>query len=119
MIKLRILLLRNSLYYIILAIALIYFILTSLFIKNESIYKNQTNINCIITNILIKDYGIKMELTAKEKIIGYYYIDEKEIVDFTNKFSLGDKINIDFINIRITNNTVPNTFNYIIIKYIK
>ena len=54
MLKLRILLLRNVCYYIILAIAIIYFLITFFFIKYSSNYNNITFLEAKITDITIK-----------------------------------------------------------------
>lgn len=112
MLKLRTLLLHNSLYYFLICLALINLLLVNFFINKESSYKDITNLDCLITNIIIKDYGVKLELKNREKLLGYYYLKESKIEDFKNTYKLGDKINITFKDKRVTNNTILNTFNY-------
>ena len=111
MLKLRILLLCNWLYYIILGIAIVYFVIT-INIQKTSIYKAFNNEKFIITKIQTKDYGIRLELKGKEKVLGYLYIEEKEINIFKKTYSLGDQILINGEIKEITNNTLENTFNY-------
>ena len=111
MIKLRTILLYDFLYYIILGIALIYFLIVNNFVIHKSYYEDKKIDNCIITNIVKKDYGIKLELFNRERILAYYYIDSKEIANFINNYSLGDKVSINYEKLVITNNTLDNTFN--------
>ena len=66
----------------------------------------------IITNIIIKDYGIRLDLKGKEKVIGYLYYDEDKIDEFVSSFELGDEVLVSGNISDINNNTVPDTFNY-------
>ena len=56
MLKLRILLLRNILYYVILGIALLYFVFVNYFVQYESKYNNVSSLEVIITNIVKGDF---------------------------------------------------------------
>ena len=112
MIKLRTILLCNYPYYIILGIALLYFLITNFFITYKSNYENITNIDVKIIDITIKDYGIKLILKNKEKMIGYFYLNSEEKEQFINKFSIGDIVNINTTELEINSNTIENTFNY-------
>lgn len=108
MLKLRIILLSNLLYYEIFLIAILYGIFVISFIPNKSIYSKITNFEGIITEIVISDKKINLKVKNKETIIANYYNDD---IDF-NKYKLGDKVLIECEELIITNNTVPNTFNY-------
>ena len=78
-----------------------------------SVYDSFDNEEFIISNIVLKDYGFKLELKGKEKVLGFLYLDEKKEIDsFLKKYSLGDKVLISGEISDITNNTIPNTFNY-------
>ena len=46
----------------------------------EKLYKEVKNEKFLITNIAKKDYGFKIDLKGKEKVIGYYYLD-KDVID--------------------------------------
>ena len=112
MLKLRILLLRNILYYVILGIALLYFVFVNYFVKYESKYNNVNYLEVVITNIVKKDYGFKLDLKNDEKFIGYYYLEEKDMDTFYDEYSIGDKVYIEVKDKVINNNTLENTFNY-------
>ena len=112
MIKLRTLLLHNYPFYIIMMIALLYFFIYSSFDFKSNITDLQ-NCTCRITNIIIKDYGFKIDCKLKhEKTILYYYAKSKEIDDLYNNYRIGDYITVSLLDVKITNNTLPNTFNY-------
>lgn len=74
MIKLRAILLCNYSYYIILFIALFYFLITNLFITYKSNYEEIENIDAKIIDITIKDYGIKLILKTCKKNLSVIYI---------------------------------------------
>ena len=112
MIKLRTILLCNYPYYIILFIALLYFLITNFFIVYKSNYDEISSINAKIIDITIKDYGIKLTLKNKEKLIGYLYLEKEQKEEFLNNYSYGDIVYIKTEKLEINNNTVENTFNY-------
>ena len=112
MIKLRTILLCNYPYYIILFIALLYFLITNFFIVYKSNYDEISSINAKIIDITIKDYGIKLTLKNKEKLIGYLYLEKEQNEEFLNNYSYGDIVYIKTEELEINNNTVENTFNY-------
>ena len=112
MIKLRTILLCNYPYYIILFIALLYFLITNFFIVYKSNYDEISSINAKIIDITIKDYGIKLTLKNKEKLIGYLYLEKEQKEEFLNNYSYGDIVYIKTEELEINNNTVENTFNY-------
>ncbi len=103
--RLKIILQHNIFYYVVLLIAFVFYFVSNN-IEHVSIYKNFNNKSFIITNIIKKDYGIKLELKGKEKVIGYLYNTK------TKNYSIGDKVSVTGEIQNITNNTVPNTFNY-------
>ena len=112
MIKLRTILLCNFPYYIILFIALLYFLITNFFIVYKSNYDEISSINAKIIDITIKDYGIKLTLKNKEKLIGYLYLEKEQKEEFLNNYNYGDIVYIKTEELEINNNTVENTFNY-------
>ena len=93
-------------------IALLYFFIYSSFDFKSNITDLQ-NCTCRITNIIRKDYGFKIDCKLKhEKTILYYYAKSKEIDDLYNNYRIGDYIRVSLLDVKITNNTLPNTFNY-------
>ena len=76
---------------------------------DENEFKNEI---MIITNIEEKDYGLKFSLKGKEKVIGNYYLTDKEFIKESKKYNRGDIIKVSGDIKQIGNNTVPNTFNY-------
>lgn len=109
--RLKIILQHRFIYFLILFIALVsYFVCNNL--EHISVYDDFSDEEFIITNINIKDYGIKLDLKGKEKVIGYLYYDEDEIEDFVSSYELGDKVLLSGDISDISNNTVPDTFNY-------
>ena len=103
--KLRTILQHNIIYYVVLLTAIIlYFISSNM--DYVSVYKDFNNKNFIITNITKKEYGLKLDLKGKEKVIGYIYNQK------SNNYSLGDKVKVSGEKQDIQNNTVPYTFNY-------
>ena len=112
MLKLRILLLRDSLYFIILFISLVYFLIFTKIIKYESKYDGITEGTFKIVNINSKDYGIELILKGKEKVKAHYYLEDHEKELFFDAYDIGDKVFISFQNAVIKNSTLENTFDY-------
>lgn len=110
--RLRTILQHNFIYYVLLAIVLVsYFINSNL--DYVSVYDSFNEEEFIISNIIEKDYGLKLELKGKEKVLGFLYLEEKEeITNFLGEYTLGDKVLVSGEISDVTNNTVPNTFNY-------
>ena len=105
--RLKILLQHSIIYYVVLFIAIIlYFVSSSS--KYISVYNSFDNESFIVTGIIRYDDGVKFNLKGKEKVIGYVYDEEFN----TNMYSLGDTVLITGEKKDISNNTVPNTFNY-------
>lgn len=102
--KIKIILKAKLFYFTLLFIALSYFIISN-FIAKETIYNDFTDTEFIIINIKESDNKKTYTLKGKEKVLGVIYDD-------TNNFSLGDLVRISGEKIELTNNTVPNTFNY-------
>ena len=109
--KLKIILNCNYLYYLLLFIILVLYIIYSSIDINSS-YTDFNNKKFIITDIESKEYGLKINLKGKEKVLGYYYLDKDGIDKFKSNYVLGNKVIITGKKIEISNNTVPNTFNY-------
>ena len=110
--KLKTILQHSILYYVVLLIAFIlYFVSNS--IDYITIYDSFNNEPFIITNITIKEYGLKLDLKGKEKVIGYIYTNNnEETKQISKEYEIGDKVTVTGEKKEITNNTVPNTFNY-------
>lgn len=110
LIKLRKILLYDSLYLILLLFSIIYIVVYINLYKNESKYST----NCTKFNLKIKDYkidGDKLSIDFFDEIIGVYYfknILEKESFNY----SINDELSIDGSLKVPSNNTIPNTFNY-------
>lgn len=107
--KLRIILLCNYIYYVLLFISLIF-----IFIKINSNYDipsiNSNNFELVINDYKINDKTITIYFN---NYIGKYYVNNyDEIKTFKNNYSFGDKVLINGeVNIP-NNNTIPNGFNY-------
>ena len=86
--------------------------------RNTNIDINSNSFIGTINNYKIDGDLLTLELKQKEKIIGYYYFKTyDELVDFSNKYKLGDKVELIGTFNYPSNNTVPNLFNYK--KYLK
>ena len=109
--RLKIILQYKFIYLFLFFISLItYFVSSNL--EHVSCYSFFKDEKFIITNIIIKDYGIRLDLKGKEKVIGYLYYDEDKIDEFVSAFELGDEVLVSGNISDINNNTVPDTFNY-------
>ena len=109
--KLKITLQHNIVYYVVLFIAIILYAVSNN-VEYTSDYTSFNNETFIITGITLYDYGLKYDLKGKEKVIGYIYCDENLIQKYIKLYSLGDTIKIKGTKKDISNNTVPNSFNY-------
>ena len=107
--KLRIILLCNYIYYVLLFISLIFIL-----IKINSNYDipsiNSDNFELIINDYKVNDKTITIYF---DNFIGKYYVNNyEEIKIFKNNYSFGDKVLVNGeVNIP-NNNTIPNGFNY-------
>ena len=106
MLKLRILLLRDFIYFFIFLVAIIVFLISNFCIKNNSKYEKVENEKLKVIYISKKDYGYYFKLKGKEKIIAYYYTED------IKNYNFGDVLIVSGVEKEINNNTVPNTFNY-------
>lgn len=112
MIKLRTILRYNRLYKIIAISTLILaLIFTNLSLKISSFKGSEKKIDGIIDKIKIDGNQLTLEVIAKEKIIVYYWFNNKIEKDHFNLI-LGDKIAITGELIKPRQNTVFNLFNY-------
>lgn len=109
LINLRNILHCNFVYYILLFIILILYIISS---NNnvKSVYVNFSNKTFIISNIVRKDYGFKLDLRGKEKVLGFIYCDDD--CTLYEGFNIGDKVLINGEISDVSHDTVPNTFDY-------
>lgn len=107
--KLRIILLCDYLYYILLFITCI-FLLININKKIEIPILTDNSYELIINDYKINDKTITIYF---DDIIGKYYIDnDDEIKNFKNNYSFGDKVYIEGEISVPNNNTIPNNFNY-------
>lgn len=102
--KLKIILQHRLFYFSFLVIALVYFLFSNGYVK-DSVYKDFDDEEFIVVNIKNDLKKQVFTLRGKEKVLGVYY-------DGGLSFSLGDLVRISGEKIELTNNTVPNTFNY-------
>ena len=105
MLKLRKILLYDSLYIGILIIVLIISIVR-INIKPNLFYKENSTITGIIQNIEYENEYYKLTIKGKEKVLGNFHSKNK--IDI----HLGDKIKVSGIISEPTNPTLKNTFNY-------
>ena len=104
--RLRYILQHRYIYKTLLIIVLIYVILSTQLYKKHSLYTNETEFIGTIYKIKKSSDKITLYINAKEKLIINYY-DE-----LNTELFLGDKIKINGILTKPTNNTIPNLFNY-------
>ncbi|MCI7559481.1 MAG: DNA internalization-related competence protein ComEC/Rec2 [Clostridium sp.] len=107
--KLRIILLCDYLYYILLFITCIFLLININKKINVPIFTNNSY------ELIINDYKIndKTITIYFDNIIGKYYVDNDEKVkEFKDNYSFGDKICIEGEISVPNNNTIPNNFNY-------
>jgi competence protein ComEC len=106
-------------YRYLLLIVLVLVILLSL-IRVNIFETNEDNINSF-TGILIskKIDGDKLTLVLKNNktLYGIYYLKDESELDILNNLELGTSISINGTLMEVSNNTIPNTFNYK--KYLK
>jgi len=108
--KLKIVLQSNYLYVTLFIFISIFIIVTTKVIKYESVYKNETSIIGIITDISYEVDKISFTIKSKEKIICNYYLNDQNIINYNNL--LGKKVEVTGRLKEVYNNTIPNTFNY-------
>ena len=107
--KLRIILLCDYLYYILLFITCI-FLLININKKIDVPILTDNSYELIINDYKINDKTITIYF---DDIIGKYYIDnDDEIKNFKSNYSFGDKVYIEGEISVPNNNTIPNNFNY-------
>ena len=107
--KLRIILLCDYLYYILLFITCI-FLLININKKIDVPILTDNSYELIINDYKINDKTITIYF---DNMIGKYYVDNDEKVkEFKDNYSFGDKIYIEGEISIPSNNTIPNNFNY-------
>ncbi len=107
--KLRIILLCDYLYYILLFITCI-FLLININKKIDVPILTNNSYELIINDYKINDKTITIYF---DNIIGKYYVDNNEKVkEFKDNYSFGDKVYIKGEISVPNNNTIPNNFNY-------
>lgn len=114
MLKLRKILLCSYLYYILLALSIIYvFIYINKYVPPKIYNISERNFYVKIISIKTDGDKLTLNLKGKEQLIGnYYFKTEEEKNKFIDVYKLGDYIEV-VGNLKLpTNNTIPNTFNY-------
>lgn len=112
--KLRILLLQNKVYYILFFFSLFYSLIFTNYIKfNTKLKSTENNFYMRIDSYKLDGNKLSLELSNKEKLIGNYYFKTlEEKTHFVNNYNVGDIINVRGELKKPKNNTIPNTFNY-------
>ena len=105
--RLKIVLQSKYLYVFLLLFLILYVFITTKLIKYES-HVNSSVIEGTVVSINYNEDKISFVLKAKEKIKCTYYLKENEILENL----LGKKIKVEGIVKYVSNNTIPNTFNY-------
>lgn len=109
--KLRKILLYDSLYYILIILSLIYiFIYSKTFILNTNYNKNNNKFYLKINNYIIDGNKLSIDFDNLKGI--YYFETQDEINLFKKNYNLGDTIEVNGTLEKPNNNTIPNTFNY-------
>ena len=110
--RLKIILRCRFIYVFILFLAIVFYFVSSN-IDHVSKYDNFNKEEFVLTNIYEKDYGLKIELFGKEKVIGFlYYKSSSDIDSFLDTYGIGDRVIVSGDKVSVKNNTVPDTFNY-------
>ena len=110
--RLKIILRCRFIYVFILFLAIVFYFISSN-VEHVSRYEDFNNEEFVLTNIYEKDYGFKIELFGKEKVIGFlYYKSSSDIDSFLDTYGIGDRVIVSGDKVSIKNNTVPDTFNY-------
>ena len=110
--RLKIILRCRFIYVFILFLAIVFYFISSN-IDHVSKYDNFNKEEFVLTNIYEKDYGLKIELFGKEKVIGFlYYKSSSDIDSFLDTYGIGDRVIVSGDKVSVKNNTVPDTFNY-------
>lgn len=109
--KLRKILLYDSLYYILIILSLIYiFIYSKIFILNTNYNKNNNKFYLKINNYIIDGNKLSIDF---DNLKGTYYFETKDEINlFKKNYNLGDTIEVNGTLEKPNNNTIPNTFNY-------
>ena len=117
--KLKIILKSNFFYIILIFFIIIYIILHVHIFKRESNYDiNDNKFKCVIENYFIEDDILKLELSCKDKLIGYYYFkDSNEKINFLKNYNIGNIININGKLEVIDSFNNYNIFNYSHFQY--
>lgn len=108
MLKLRTILLYNYPYYVLLLIVILISIPRLLIPKVSNYNANTKTVTGIVTSYQYSKNSLKITLKAKEKLIVYYYLKDKE----KKEIKLGDKIKVIGEFNRPTSNTTKYLFNY-------
>ena len=114
LIKLKNLLQSKKFIIISLIFIIFYVFLFTNIIKYHSKYKgNETNITGKVLNYKIDGDKLNIEVKAKEKVqVVYYFETEEEKETISNKLKIGSIIFLEGSFSSLSNNTIPNTFNY-------
>ena len=113
LIKLKILLRSNKYILYILIFVIGYVIFSTLILKYESVLKDEKILKGKIINYVFKEDKLSLTIKTKENIIANYYIENQNEKDRLQKLiKFGDYIIVKGTIKELSNNTIPNTFNY-------
>lgn len=112
--KLRTILQSRYFFKIIGIIFIIYAIIIINFFESSSVYSEKSNIiTGMITKYEIDGNQCTIYLKAKEKILIYYYLQNKEEKEYyEKKLELGNKLEVQGAFSKPSKNTIPNGFNF-------
>ncbi len=106
--KLRLILQSKSFYIAFFVVALVYVLFSYLFPVESKYDGNENNFKGILRKIVISSDYVKIEIMAKEKLSGTYYINQNDNI----LYEPGDKIEVTGTLVKPKHNTVPNLFDY-------
>ena len=117
--KLKSILNCNILYCILILFVFIYVSFYIFIYSKKSVYDvNDNSFECIIDNFYIDDVLLKIDLVCDEKLLGYYYFDDKDEKDlFLSNYKLGDMIKLYGTLEEFSDSNIPNLFNYKFYQY--
>ena len=108
--KLRKILLYDSIYYILIILSLIYILIYSKTFTLKENYKDNNKFYLKIDNYVIDGNKLSIDFNNLKSI--YYFKTKEEINLFKKNYNLGDTLEVHGLLEIPNNNTIPNTFNY-------
>ena len=112
--KLKIILQSNSFYLLLFLLLVIVITFNESFSNQRSIYDiNDNEFELLIENFDFDNNKLFLEFSGKEDLIGNYYFDNiEEVSEYEKIIKYGVKVRVKGELKELSNNTIPNTFNY-------